>query len=54
MTEQLGTVMSEGGCLSLDVCMFSFRFSSHISYYRVLRRVPCAMQWVLADDFYKE
>ena len=51
MTEQLSTVMSEGGCLSrclihvyLDIYMFFFWFSSHLSYYRVLKRVPCAMQ----------
>ena len=61
MTEQPSTVMSEGGCLSrylihvyLDIYMFFFWFSSHLSYYRVLRRVPCAMQRVLVDDFYKE
>ena len=60
MTEKLSTIMSEWGCLSrclihiqLDTHMFFFRFSSDISYYGVLRRVPCAMQWVLVDDFIK-
>ena len=43
MTEQLSTVMSEGGCpsrclihVSIDIYMFFFRFSSHIHYYGVL------------------
>ena len=55
----LSTVMSEGDCLSrclihaqLDIYMFFFKFSSHISYYGVLRRVSCVMQWIL-DDFMK-
>ena len=26
---------------------FFFRFSSHVGYYRVWSRVPCAVQWVL-------
>ena len=29
--------------------LFFFRFFSHIGYYKVLSRVPCAIQQVLAD-----
>ena len=29
-----------------------FRFCSHIGHYRVLSRVPCALQWVLSSRFY--
>jgi len=31
--------------------MLIFMFSSHIDYYRVLNRVPGAIQWVLVDCF---
>ena len=59
MTEQLSTVMSGGGMSLqvLDSCtvrhMFFCRVSSHMHYYGVLRRVPCVMRWILADDFIK-
>ena len=38
-------------CIARHIYVF-FRFSSHISYYGMLRRVPCVMQCVL-DDFMK-
>ena len=26
-----------------------FRFFSHVGYYRILSKVPCAIQWVLTE-----
>ena len=37
--------------LYVDLCVCFFGFSSHISYSRVLSRVPCAVAWVLVDYF---
>ena len=34
--------------LYIYICSFFFRFFTHIGYYRVLSRVPCAVQQVLA------
>ena len=31
----------------LHICIFLFIFFPHIGYYRVLSRVPCAIQYVL-------
>ena len=33
--------------LCIYIYPFFFRFFSHISYYRILNRVPCAVQEVL-------
>ena len=33
----------------LSLCPFFFRFFSRIGYYRILSRVPCAIQQVLVD-----
>ena len=33
--------------LYVYIYSFFFRFFPHIGYYRVLRRIPCAIQWVL-------
>ena len=30
---------------------FFFLFSAELGYYRELSRVPCAIQWILVDDF---
>ena len=35
--------------LYIHIYLFFFRFFSHIGYYRVLNRVPCAIQQVLVD-----
>ena len=32
--------------------IYSFLFFSHIGHYRVLSRVPCAIQWVLIINSY--
>ena len=33
--------------LYVYIYSFCFRFFPHVGYYRVLRRIPCAIQWVL-------
>ena len=35
-------------CVCVCVCIL-LRFFSHIGYYRILSRVPCAMQYVFVD-----
>ena len=42
-------VYSKVNQLHIYVYPFFFRFFSHIGYYRVLTRVPCAIQWTLVD-----
>ena len=37
--------------LCLYIYSFFFRFSSHIGYYRILNRVPCAIQLTLVGYF---
>ena len=42
-------VQQSDSALDVHTSVFFFRFSSHVAYYRVLRRVPSALQLALAD-----
>ena len=38
---------SKGIELYISMYLFFFKFFFHLGYYRILHRVPCAIQWVL-------
>ena len=50
----LGSGVQQSGSI-IYIYTYTYLFFSFIGYYRILSRVPCAIQWVLADDlFYRE
>ena len=34
------------------VCVFCLRFFSMVGYYKILSRLPCAIQWVLVVYYF--
>ena len=38
--------------LCVYMYLFFFKFFSHLGYYRILSRVPCAIQWVIVGNLF--